>query len=449
MASGLPPNIVDQLIEAERIPVKTMEKSKAVEEDKLKLVTDLETKVSEITKNVADLTGVKGFSNLKLVSGFPDIINGSVDPAVANTGEWEIEVLELANKPGAVSNGFPDKNETRLGVGYMKFQTPQGEKEIYVNKNNSTLEGLVKAINSAGVGLRANVVEDKKDPENPFRLQVTGMATGAGNQVTFPTIYLLDGDQDLQFEESREAKNAKIKLDGFEMEIDANQASTLIPGVSLDLKQAQPGRPIKISIKEDLEVIGGKIKSFVDAYNGALGFIQGQAKLQKGPDGKERLGPLGGDSLTRTVEGTLRRIITNPQYGGTVQRLNELGIEFNRNGTLNYNAEKFNKVLNSDPKGVAQFLQGDGFSTGFIPTLRRELSGLTASNTGPLANRKRGIQQKIDVVNQRIDNKERQLTRREETLRRTFSDLESKMSKLQSQGAAIGGGFGGLQQAKG
>lgn len=440
MASGLPPNIVDQIMDAERIPIKTMEGQKAKEDDKVKLVTELETKISEITKNITELVGTRGFTNTKLSSGDPAILDGVVDPEKAVTGQWSIEVLQLAEKPGAVSNGFPDRNETQVGTGYLRFDTPEGRKDVYINANNSTLDGIAATINNAGFGLRATVVDDRKNGDTPFRLIVTGLDTGKDNTVSFPTIYMLDGDQDLYFDSSKPAKNAKVKMDGFEIELPDNTVTDLIPGVTLDLKQAMPGRPIRINVKEDMDVISGKIKTFVDAFNGALGFIQTQHKLQKGSDGKERLGPLGGDGMIRTIESGLRRLIINPQMGtgSSLRRVNELGIEFNRNGTLNFNQEKFNKMLASDPKSVSSFLRGDGFAVGFVPAVKREIANLTNNASGPLANRKRGIQQKIDNINNRIENKERQLTRREETLRRQFSDLEGKMSQLQAQGASVG-----------
>ena len=80
LASGLPPNLVDQVIEAERIPVKQMQEKKAKIEDKVKLVTDLETKVGDIGKSLAAVVGAKGFVDKKLNSSFPDIINGTLDP---------------------------------------------------------------------------------------------------------------------------------------------------------------------------------------------------------------------------------------------------------------------------------------------------------------------------------------------------------------------------------
>ena len=77
MASGLPPNIVDQLMDAERIPVKEMESKKVTEDEKYKLVEELETKVNEVPKGIVELIGTKGFTNMKLNSGDPNIITVS------------------------------------------------------------------------------------------------------------------------------------------------------------------------------------------------------------------------------------------------------------------------------------------------------------------------------------------------------------------------------------
>lgn len=441
MASGLPPNIVEQIMDAERIPVKQMEAKKGMEDEKLKLIGDLETKVGEITKSLGELTSTRGFTNTKLISGNQNIVDGVVDPEKALSGDWQVEVVRLAAKPGAMSNGFADKDKTQVGVGYLRFDTPEGRKDVYVSNSNNTLEGVANAINASGLGLRASVINDRKDPSAPYRLLVTGLTTGNDNQVVFPTIYMLDGDQDMFFEDSKPAQNAIVKIDGFEMEVPDNQLKDVIPGVTLDLKQAAAGQPVRVAVKEDLEAISGKIKTFVDAYNGALGFIQGQHKLQKQKDGKERLGPMGGDGMLRSIEANLRRVILNPQLGieSSIQRVNELGIEFNRNGTLNFNQDKFNKRLSSSPKDVANFFRGDGFRIGFVPTVKREIGGLMDGFTGPIGTRKKGIQSRIDLLDKRIDMKEKQLEKKEDQLRKKFSDLEQKMSQIQAQGAQVAG----------
>ncbi|WP_413290061.1 flagellar filament capping protein FliD [Bdellovibrio sp. HCB337] len=439
MASGLPPNIVEQIMEAERIPVKNMENTKAKNEDKLKLVSDLETKVNDITKSLGELTSTKGFVDKKLTSGDPNIVEGTLDPNFAVPGDYNIEVIQLAQKPAAISNGFPDKDKAQLGVGYIKFQTADGVKEVYINGSNSTLNGVADQINSQNLGLRASVIEDRKDKDNPYRLLVAGLGTGENNQIEFPKIYMLDGDQDMYFDESKPAQNAKVKVDGFEIELPENKVTDLFPGVTLDLRQAAPGRGIRINVKENLEVISGKIKSFVDAYNAALGFVQQQHKLNNNNGKTPTMGPLGGDGLLRTVESSLRNVILNPQYGveTPIRRLNELGIEFNRNGTLDFKQDKFNKVLAANPAGVAEFFRGDGFKTGFVVTVKTAVTNLVNGQFGPIGNRKKGMQDKIDQINKRIDNKERQLVQKEDSLRKKFADLESKMSKLNQQMGSV------------
>lgn len=438
MASGLPPNIVDQLMDAERIPVKQMEMKRNEKDDRMKLVSDFESKVNDIGKNLGELTNTRGFSDKKFTSSDNSVVDGQLDSLASVPGDYSLEVVQLAEKPSAISNGFPDKNTTEIGLGYIKFETSAGTKEVYIQGKNSTLEGVAQQINSAGVGLKAQVIEDHKDKENPFRLLVSGMSTGDDKQIKFPKIYLLDGDQDMYFDQSRPAKNAIVKVDGFEVELPENKSTELLPGVTLDLKSAAPGKTIHLSVKENLEVISGKVKSFVDAYNAALGFIQKQHQLQPGvKGGNPQMGPLGGDSLLRSVESSLRGTILNPIGGfdSPISRVSELGITFNRNGTLELNQDKFNKVLNADPKAVSAFFRGDGFQTGFAATVKTMIFNLTNGQYGGISNRKRGLESQIKQINSRIETKEKQLEKKEESLRMKFANLEQKMSEMQSQQA--------------
>src|SRR5262249_34580513 len=155
----------------------------------------------------------------------------------------------------------------------------------------------------------------------------------------YPTLYFLDGDQDIYFDRRQESKNGKIKVDGFEFEVNDNKVADAIPGVTLELRQANPGHTVNVSVKEDKEVVTGKVKSFVDAYNAVLSFIQSQNALNKDSDTTQTLG---GDGLLRTVEMRLRSIIQNPQYGtGPISMIAQLGVQFNRNGTLEYSEDKF------------------------------------------------------------------------------------------------------------
>ena len=446
LASGLPPNLVDQVIEAERVPLKTIQDQKVKVEDKVKLVTDLETKINEINKTLGVIVGAKGFVDKKFASGFPDVIEGTIDPEIADAGEWTVEVLQLATKPSVVTNGFPDKDKTTMGVGYIKFETMDGPKEVYISEENSTLDKIASSINDSGIGIRAVVVNDRSDKEDSYRLEIAGLKTGDDNAVEFPIVYMLDGNRDFQFVGENKAMNAKFKLDGHEFETESNVIKDLIPGVNLDLKKAIPGQPIRLNITENFDIISEKIKSFVDSYNAALGFIQGQSKLTPDAKGNQRLGPLGGDSMLRMTESRLRQIIQDVQETGSqFKRIIELGVEFNRNGTLNFNQDKFKKLVNNDPKQVVQFLRGNFVDTGFILSMKKRLGSIVDPQTGPVTTRKKSYQDRISQMDRRIDQKEKNLSKREEQLRKQFSKMEEAMSKLQGQGAAaqaslVGGG---------
>ncbi|HEX4926136.1 MAG TPA: flagellar filament capping protein FliD, partial [Bdellovibrionales bacterium] len=232
---------------------------------------------------------------------------------------------------------------------------------------------------------------------------------------------------------------------GIEFEIPENQIKDLIPGVTLDLRQASPGRPINVSVKEDREVVSGKIKTFVDAANAVLGFIQKQNQLNEKTDTSSTLG---GDSLLRTVETNLRRLFQDSQPGvqGNIRSLSQLGIAFTRNGLLEFKEDKFNSILAKQTDEVRQFFAGDGFATGFIPAVRRTVSTMVDGNFGSVGQRKQALTGRIRDADQRIENMEKHLQRKEQNLRRQFANLEQTMARIKSQGAYIqqrlGGGNG-------
>src|SRR3954464_11001449 len=114
LASGLPPNLVDQLIEAERAPLKSIETKKVKQESRLKLVDDLESKLAQVQGSIGTLASVRGFSDIQLQSGDNNIIGGTVDPNNSVNGNWTVEIIELAQKAAALTNGFPDKDQTSV-----------------------------------------------------------------------------------------------------------------------------------------------------------------------------------------------------------------------------------------------------------------------------------------------------------------------------------------------
>ncbi len=442
--SGLPPNIVEQLMQAERIPVKNMEINKGKKETKLNLLNDFDKRVKSIVTSLGDIGDRNGFKDLKLNTSNDQVLTGTPTPGETPTGEWNVEVAKLAKKASAITNGFPDMNKTKAGVGYIRFTTREGEeKEIYISESGSTLEKIAKTVNSTNIGVKASIVNDRDDLETPYRLILSGSEMGSENNLGFPNLYFLDGEHDLYFHENREAENGTIIVDGFPIGIADNKIENFIPGVTLDIGRSSPGDPVAISVTENYKAIEAKLDGFVNSVNSILSFIQQQNTLTKDSDTSKTLG---GDSLLSNVQRRVTRIIQDRVVGtnSKIKRLHELGVEFNRNGTLDFKKEKFNNLLKSNPQDVLDFVIGDGFKVGLFPKIKFEMKSFTDSAYGSISSRKKSMQNQVRSIDKNIERREKRLVTKEQMLRDKFSKLEESLSRIRGQGAAFGGaGFGG------
>jgi flagellar hook-associated protein 2 len=445
--TGLPPDIVQRLVDAERQPIQQLEAKKANEETKLKLVQDLLTRISGVGAGVSDLNRFKKFRDLIAGVGRPDLMDVAVDKNLAETGTYQIEVLQLAGRSSMMSNGFEDPDETEVGVGYFSYTLPNGEtKEVYVSDEDSTLSGMAKLINrQKGLNLNAIVVDDGTGSENPWRLIVTHTGTGEINDAEFPDFYFLDGDDDFYLDKDKPAQNSVLRVNGFDVEFPGNKINSLLPGVTLDLKDAAPGKEFTLSIKEDIKSIRGKIEAMVKNLNEVLTFVQNQNKLDKDSNTRNSLG---GDVTLQTLESRVRQMVLEPmntEYGQI--RLADMGIVFNKTGLLDTDAGKLEHVLNERFDAVAQFFTGiEDDGTGFASKLTNTIQGMTRQE-GVVASRAEGIKRRIKDIDQQIEAKQRQVDQTERNLKEKFAKLESTIAKLKGQqgaAAAIGGGNSGL-----
>ncbi len=157
-------------LQAERKPIEALEKRKEKIQEKTNLLNDLISKADGLRQILPGLGTPFAMRELSFTSDDPKVITGSADKSLAEPGKHDIEVLNLASGPSALTNAFPDPNETRIGTGYLTFTTQSGDtKEVFIDYDNSTLEGIASSINSAKLGLTASVVNDVSDPENPYR----------------------------------------------------------------------------------------------------------------------------------------------------------------------------------------------------------------------------------------------------------------------------------------
>lgn len=442
IGTGLPKDIVKQIMNAERIPLKKMEDRKSKFGDKQKLVEELTSLMNGVKKNLLANGNARSLRELKVNSN-EDVVGVSVDKNTANPGSYQFEVMQLAQKSSAMTSGFESRTDSYTGVGFIQYQLPNGDSsEIYVDSESASLDGIAKLINKDSQnGMRASVVNDGSGTEEPWRLLISLAETGDDNVAEFPYFYFVDGVQDLYLEQERGAQDAKVKVDGFEIEVPKNKVTDLIPGVTIDLKKAKPGEEFTLKIGEDTEAITGKINDLVETINGVLGFIKTQNTLDENTDTSRTLG---GDLILQTLEGRIRSaVFKDVQTPEGFRRLGDLGITFQRDGTLKLDQKKFDNVLNSNYQQVSQILtgyfppEGGGKTNGFIDNFVKVVNNSLRYPDGLLSSRKRSLENNMAQVDRRIENRERSLAQKETNLKQKFARLEETISRIKTQGAGV------------
>lgn len=446
IATGLPKDIVKQLVEAEKVPLQQMEarKGKIVEKKKLldELISLVEGVRGELAKNGTSMS----LKELKVDTN-NEMVGVAVDKTKARPGNYTFEVDELAGKSSAMSNGWPDKENSYIGVGYIQYTLPSGEEhEIYVDADNSSLDKIAALINKdANIGMKASVINDGSGSDTPWHLIFSAQGTGDDNAVEFPDFYFIDGDDDFYLESERQGKDAKIKLDGFDVQMPSNKAGELIPGVTIDLKKAKPGEEFSINIKEDNEAVTAKVQTLIESLNKVFGFIKKQNTLDEKSDTSKTLG---GDLTLQTLESRLRgSILTAVNTQAGPRRLSDIGIVFTKEGLLNFEQKRFDAAIAENYNVVSEILTGyfppEGSeiekSEGVMTMLNTTVSQILRRPDGVLNSRKSGLQSNVDQIDRQIANKMRYIEQKEQTLKDKFSRLEGTISKIKGQGAGVAG----------
>lgn len=442
---------IRKIIEAEGAPIKQIEVRKAREEAKLKLFQEFKGRFTGLDKSLADIAGFQKFKELKVDLGEGDKqISVTIDKDKAQPGSYQIEVSQLAARSSMISNGFPDPEDTVLGIGFVNIALSNGESsEIYVDDGDSSLRGVAALINKTeNCPIRAAVIKDASDKENPWKLILTSKKDGEESAVDFPEFYFLDGTRDFYADDTHDARNAQLLVDSFPIEMPSNEVPDFLPGVNLHLKQAKPDQPFTLTITQDYQKIAGKVKGMVDEVNKVLEFIVKQNQIDEKSDTRTTFA---GDTGLQMIEYRLRNLMHEgypiiDYASGDVRaiHLTDLGVQFEKTGTLSFKEDRFQKLLEKDFEGISQAISGE---LGFAYQMRKALEGYTRTGSGTLATKENSIRGAIKEYDRQIEIKRMALERRQQSLVEQFSRLEASISGMQRQSqylsAAMPGGGGG------
>ena len=313
----------------------------------------------------------------------------------AVAGEYTITVNNLARaqslQSGAVANSTAKHGDT----GSFEIELADGTKRTIDLKGDTSLNGIVKAINADDKsGLRATVINDGNG--NNY-LMLTAKDTGVQASVKNITV---TGDQSLKdilsFSTAADgtttgmantkAEDAEVVINGITVKSGSNNVSKAIDGVTLNLtEKTEAGKPITLKLESDTSVANKAIQDFVKTYNA----LQTTIKNLTAFDAKAATNqPLTGDGTTRSIQSSVTSALQAVLGEGTVRSLADLGITTDpQTRQLKLDQTKLDKALTGNPADVTKLLTGEhGVAKNFEAAFKDVLG-----STGSLKTRTDGL----------------------------------------------------------
>jgi flagellar hook-associated protein 2 len=435
LASGVDPKMIDQLVQVEKLPVEAAKKRRESIVEEKKEFDKLNTALNELDGTLNKLKTRGDFNKLKVDSSNPDIIDGTA-ASTALPGSYEFEVRGLARSEKELAYGFPDKDKTAVGFGFMQIER-EGEDPLEITvEPDATLKDVAQQINDLGAGLRAMVVNTKYNPDS-YRLLVLNEKSGAESRINIdPDTTFLD------FKEQVTGTGLDVLFEDVPVTNDKNSLDELIDGVTFNVKRSEPGTRVQVNIAYDVDTTVESIKAFVEKFNGIANFVHQQ--FQVDPETRKG-GKLSGDSTLRQVMRTLQsQLLNSASPGGKYQNLADIGITTNpKTGELAMDDAKVKAALAEDYEGVAGLFTQSAGSAGIATKVAEAIKGFRDPASGSVKGRQRTFETLIKNQDQEIERRQRMMEQKEQTIRRKFSALETQMAGLQSQGQFLAARFGG------
>lgn len=452
MGGGKFQGLLQEIIKQERQPIRSLEQRKEIEDKKVKLFNEFKGSFGGLKTALDEINNFNKLVEYKVDLGDgANLVDINVNKEKVKAGSYEIEINEMAQRSAMISNGFEDADAKNLGIGYIVVYNNQGEDfEIFVDEDKASLRGISQLINSSkNSPVNATVVKDAYNPDEPWRLILSAKNDGQEKGVEFPEFYFLGGKEDFWIDDDKESKNAFIKVNGFEVDLEGNDVPDFLEGVNLKIKGANPGKPFTVKITEDTEKVTGKVENVVNEMNKVLKFINEQNKVDKDSDTKSTFT---GDTSLQAVEYRLRNLLHEGFSVYDPEKedyhfvwLNQAGIEFGKDGLLQFKKDRFEDSIQKDFDGVAEAISGE---FGFVNQMSELLAGYTRPGDGLLALRERTLKNRIDSLDRQIDNQERRVEQKTNHLVNKFSRLQGTLAQLQAQqqyvSASLGGGGGNV-----
>ena len=189
--------IINSIIEYERRPAVLMEQQQALKTKEITTFNALAAKLLALQTSITALNGETAFTQADISISNDQLLTASAEGRVG-TGSYALNILSLARNHQIASHGFDDPSQSAMGTGTITLALGNDSPTtLTIDTDNNSLVGIKEAINEAGIGITASIINDGSQ-SNPYRLVLTGEETGRENQISITTE--LSGGLDLNFD---------------------------------------------------------------------------------------------------------------------------------------------------------------------------------------------------------------------------------------------------------
>jgi len=401
-------SIISQLMAVESQPKKALDQKEANYQAKISGLGALKSVFSSLQTASSGMKTASTFTALKATVADTSIASASA-VLTASQAKYTIDVVKLAQ-----AQIISTKQNPTIATGALDITVASGTPVSVAVTATDTLPDIATNINANATLaplVKASVVDG--------RLVIESKSTGVSNTISIDSTVLTDfKSTDPGASIARAAQDAELKINGLTVTRSSNTISDALTGITLTLKKTSAGVPTELTVGRDVSTMQAALEGFVKAYNDATKTI---ADLGKYDAATKQGSVLTGDAVLRTSQSQLRGLLSSTQPGLSnpfYQRLAQVGVTANTDGTLAVNGTKLSQAFASAPEDVAAVVAAFGKA---FETQAKSLTG----NSGLVSARLNGLNASIKDLDNRRDALNTRLATLEARYTKQFSALDS------------------------
>ncbi len=381
-------SIVSSLMAVEKVPYDQLTTQKTSYQSEISAFGTLKSALSTFQTSVQKLSSASNFNAQTATSSDTTTFTAKSD-GTASVADYSVSVSQLAKSQKLDLGGFANTTDV-VGTGTLTFSfgsydstgntfTPNASKSSFtvnINSSNNTLSGIQAAINAAGGGVTASIVNDgttnhlvltSNDTGATNTLKITAAdddgnntdASGLSKLAYDPTAASGAGKNMSQLQA---AQNAIINVDGMTITKPSNTITDAIQGLTINLLKVNTSS-VDLNVATDTNTVQTSVQNFVNAYNTLNTTLKNLTNYDSAGNGANN-GPLIGDPTTRAIQFQIKSVFTRAiNDGNNIDSLNQIGVTFQNDGTLGLDTTKLSSAMSSSFSQIAALFSTSATTT--------------------------------------------------------------------------------------